>query len=87
MPNYNAMGPAKAALEASVRYLAVDFGSQALPQFFRSRTIVLEEKKKEPALLVGVPEELVYPLAVFKTEVPRSVQYLGRVRRRTAQGG
>jgi enoyl-[acyl-carrier protein] reductase I len=26
MPNYNAMGPAKAALEASVRYLAVDFG-------------------------------------------------------------
>jgi enoyl-[acyl-carrier protein] reductase I len=28
MPNYNAMGPAKAALEASVRYLAVDFGAQ-----------------------------------------------------------
>jgi enoyl-[acyl-carrier protein] reductase I len=28
MPNYNAMGPAKAALEASVRYLAVDFGVQ-----------------------------------------------------------
>jgi enoyl-[acyl-carrier protein] reductase I len=26
MPNYNAMGVAKAALEASVRYLAVDFG-------------------------------------------------------------
>jgi len=26
MPNYNVMGPAKAALEASVRYLAVDFG-------------------------------------------------------------
>jgi enoyl-[acyl-carrier protein] reductase I len=26
MPNYNAMGIAKAALEASVRYLAVDFG-------------------------------------------------------------
>jgi enoyl-[acyl-carrier protein] reductase I len=30
MPNYNAMGPAKAALEASVRYLAVDFGQQAI---------------------------------------------------------
>src|SRR6202034_1639161 len=30
MPNYNAMGPAKAALEASVRYLAVDFGAQAI---------------------------------------------------------
>ena len=29
MPNYNAMGPAKAALEASVRYLAVDYGGQA----------------------------------------------------------
>ena len=30
MPNYNAMGVAKAALEASVRYLAVDFGSSAI---------------------------------------------------------
>jgi enoyl-[acyl-carrier protein] reductase I len=30
MPNYNAMGIAKAALEASVRYLAVDFGGQAI---------------------------------------------------------
>jgi enoyl-[acyl-carrier protein] reductase I len=30
MPNYNAMGVAKAALEASVRYLAVDFGPQAI---------------------------------------------------------
>ena len=28
MPNYNVMGVAKAALEASVRYLAADFGSQ-----------------------------------------------------------
>ena len=27
MPNYNVMGVAKAALEASVRYLAVDFGA------------------------------------------------------------
>jgi enoyl-[acyl-carrier protein] reductase I len=30
MPNYNAMGLAKAALEASVRYLAVDFGGRAI---------------------------------------------------------
>jgi enoyl-[acyl-carrier protein] reductase I len=30
MPNYNAMGLAKAALEASVRYLAVDFGRQKI---------------------------------------------------------
>jgi len=30
MPNYNAMGLAKAALEASVRYLAVDFGSRGI---------------------------------------------------------
>ena len=30
MPNYNAMGPAKAALESSVRYLAVDFGAQKI---------------------------------------------------------
>jgi len=30
MPNYNAMGLAKAALEASVRYLAVDFGAKAI---------------------------------------------------------
>ncbi|HXM30710.1 MAG TPA: enoyl-ACP reductase FabI, partial [Xanthobacteraceae bacterium] len=30
MPNYNAMGVAKAALEASVRYLAVDFGARGI---------------------------------------------------------
>jgi len=30
MPNYNVMGVAKAALEASVRYLAVDLGSQGI---------------------------------------------------------
>ncbi len=30
MPNYNAMGVAKAALEASVRYLAVDFGGSGI---------------------------------------------------------
>jgi enoyl-[acyl-carrier protein] reductase I len=28
MPNYNVMGVAKAALEASVRYLAVDYGAR-----------------------------------------------------------
>jgi enoyl-[acyl-carrier protein] reductase I len=30
MPNYNVMGPAKSALEASVRYLAADFGPQGI---------------------------------------------------------
>src|SRR5712691_8523848 len=30
MPNYNVMGVAKAALEASVRYLAVDFGPRGI---------------------------------------------------------
>jgi enoyl-[acyl-carrier protein] reductase I len=30
MPNYNVMGVAKAALEASVRYLAVDFGNAGI---------------------------------------------------------
>jgi enoyl-[acyl-carrier protein] reductase I len=30
MPNYNVMGVAKAALEASVRYLAADFGGQGI---------------------------------------------------------
>jgi enoyl-[acyl-carrier protein] reductase I len=30
MPNYNVMGVAKAALEASVRYLSADFGSRAI---------------------------------------------------------
>ncbi len=29
MPNYNVMGVAKAALEASVRYLAGDYGRAA----------------------------------------------------------
>ncbi len=32
MPNYNVMGVAKAALEASVRYLAVDFGHAEDPR-------------------------------------------------------
>ena len=32
MPNYNVMGVAKAALEASVRYLAVDFGRAGHPR-------------------------------------------------------
>ncbi len=30
MPHYNVMGPAKAALEASVRYLAVDLGGEQI---------------------------------------------------------
>jgi enoyl-[acyl-carrier protein] reductase I len=30
MPNYNVMGVAKAALEASVRYLASDFGDRGI---------------------------------------------------------
>eukprot|EP01037_Dinobryon_pediforme_P020421 gene20421-21040_t len=30
MPNYNVMGVAKAALEASVQYLAVDLGNKAI---------------------------------------------------------
>jgi enoyl-[acyl-carrier protein] reductase I len=30
MPHYNVMGVAKAALESSVRYLAVDLGKQAI---------------------------------------------------------
>lgn len=30
MPNYNVMGVAKAALESSVRYLAVDYGDQGI---------------------------------------------------------
>lgn len=30
MPNYNVMGVAKAALEASVRYLAVDLGNRGI---------------------------------------------------------
>ena len=32
MPHYNVMGVAKAALEASVRYLAVDLGAQEHPR-------------------------------------------------------
>ena len=30
MPNYNVMGVAKAALEASVRYLAADYGARGI---------------------------------------------------------
>ncbi len=46
MPNYNAMGVAKAALEASVRYLAVDFGGSAHP---RQRHLVRGRSARSPA--------------------------------------
>ena len=36
MPHYNVMGVAKAALEASVRYLAVDFGPSAIREIGRA---------------------------------------------------
>ena len=35
MPNYNVMGVAKAALEASVKYLAVDLGNQNIRGYIR----------------------------------------------------
>ena len=38
MPNYNVMGVAKAALESSVRYLAVDWGGGRSRQRHLSRT-------------------------------------------------
>jgi enoyl-[acyl-carrier-protein] reductase (NADH) len=37
MPHYNVMGVAKAALEASVRYLAADLGKSAASASTRSR--------------------------------------------------
>src|SRR5205085_12462050 len=63
MPNYNVMGVAKAALEASVRYLAADFGPRAIrinaisagpirtlagSRIGRARTVVAVQQKHSP---------------------------------------
>jgi len=52
MPNYNAMGVAKAALEASVRYLAVDFG----PSAFASTPFLPARSARSPAPVSAMPE-------------------------------
>ncbi len=44
MPNYNVMGVAKAALEASVKYLAVDLG----PKNIRVNAISAARSRRSP---------------------------------------
>jgi len=71
MPNYNVMGVSKAALEASVRYLAVDFGafvnffgakdglvhiSQLAPRRVQKVTDVVKEGDKVKVKLLGFDE-------------------------------
>ena len=58
MPNYNAMGVAKAALEASVRYLAVDFGAAGDPgqrDFLRADPHARRRRRRRRAHDVRVP--------------------------------
>ena len=60
MPNYNVMGVAKAALEASVRYLAVDFGPQNDPRqrdLGRADPHARRRRHHRRALHVRVPAE------------------------------
>ena len=58
MPNYNVMGPAKAALESSVRYLAVDFGRPGDPgqrDFGRADPDACRRRHRRCAFDVCVP--------------------------------
>ncbi len=61
MPNYNVMGVAKAALEASVRYLAVDFGATEDPRqrdFSRTDPHARGRRYHRCALHVCLPAEI-----------------------------
>ena len=55
IPNYNVMGVAKAALEASVRYLAYDLGSQGI----RVNAISAGPQKTLASSAVGNIEEMI----------------------------
>ncbi len=50
MPHYNVMGVAKAALEASVKYLAADLGKQAHP---RQRDLCRPDQARWPRAGIG----------------------------------
>ena len=56
-PNYNVMGVAKAALEASVRYLAVDLGGEGIRVNAISagpmKTLAGSKRSPMPAILIG----------------------------------
>ncbi len=78
-PNYGALGVAKAALEAAVRYLAVEFAPQnievngitagliqgeSLPAFPDIENLVQETLQRTPAKRLGTPQD-VAKLALF----------------------
>jgi enoyl-[acyl-carrier protein] reductase III len=78
-PNYGALGVAKAALEAAVRYLAVEFAPQkiqvnsitaglisgeSLPKFPEIENVVLETLRRTPMGRLGTPQD-VATLALF----------------------
>ena len=53
MPSYNVMGVAKAALEASVRYLAADLG----PENIRVNALSAGPMRTLAGSAIGVPEK------------------------------
>lgn len=78
-PNYGALGVAKAALEAAVRYLAVEFAPQhiqvnsitaglisgeSLPKFPEIENVVQETLRRTPVGRLGTPQD-VATLALF----------------------
>ena len=78
MPNYNAMGVAKAALEASVRYLAVDFGSE---RHSRQRDLVGPDPHARRRRHRRRPRDVRIPAAAFAAASRRHAR---RTRRRRA---
>jgi enoyl-[acyl-carrier protein] reductase III len=73
VPNYGAMGPAKAALEAMVRYLAVELAprsiqvngvsggfiqTDSLNRFPETERLMAEARRRTPAQRLGSPEDI-----------------------------
>ncbi len=80
MPNYNAMGPAKAALESSVRYLSRELGGDNIRVNAISagplRTLSSAGIKDFSTLLQGVAEQTALKRNVSQTEVGATAAFL-----------
>ena len=80
VPNYNVMGPAKAALESSVRYLAREMGADNIRVNAISagpiRTLSALGIKNFSTLLQGVAEHSALRRNVSQTEVAQTAAFL-----------
>ncbi|MBF0279876.1 MAG: SDR family oxidoreductase [SAR324 cluster bacterium] len=80
VPNYNAMGPAKAALESSVRYLARELGTDNIRVNAISagpiRTLSASGVKNFSTLIQGVAEQSALKRNVTQAEVGATAAFL-----------